>query len=246
MPGFDDHFQLTTESKTFAKHFLENLLAAIHEGTGQPQLAQTEDGFCVEIETDLFGGSSRYEEERMISILMQTIPVDADACFYADWKLNDYRSGDEAFVKYTYSGETHILSMSGDFAYYYEYPLDVGDEDCEGLQFAIAEKQDFFESEEEFVAYIEDLGGSVTPDVSSETDYLICNEGTPISSEMKEATELGVPVISEIGFLERFGDPFEFDLDLHLVPDGPVKKIFVYSDSGWEDQSLPVKYKFIE
>ena len=90
-------------------------------------------------------------------------------------------------------------------------------EDWTDKTFVITGKLKLFENRDEFVEYIEELGGKVVGSVSSKTDYLICNDTASTSSKMKKAKELGIPVITEEEFIRRFGDPGEFDL-------------------GWEDE----------
>lgn len=50
--------------------------------------------------------------------------------------------------------------------------------------------------------YIEDRGGFLRSAVSSNTDYLICNDPNSDSVKSKKARELGVPVITEEIFLK--------------------------------------------
>ena len=50
--------------------------------------------------------------------------------------------------------------------------------------------------------YIEARGGFLRSTVSSNTDYLICNDANSNSVKSKKAKELGVPVITETEFLK--------------------------------------------
>lgn len=52
---------------------------------------------------------------------------------------------------------------------------------------------------------IEDLGAKPVSSISTKTDYLLCNEAST-STKYKKATELGIPVISEIEFLKMIGE----------------------------------------
>lgn len=90
-------------------------------------------------------------------------------------------------------------------------------EDCTDKTFVITGKLKLFENRDEFVEYIEDLGGKVVGGISSKTDFLICNDASSTSSKTKKAKELGIPIITEEEFIRRFGDPGEFEL-------------------GWEDE----------
>ena len=49
---------------------------------------------------------------------------------------------------------------------------------------------------------IESRGGKVTGSVTSKTNYLINNDVQSTSSKNKKARELGIPIISEVQFLE--------------------------------------------
>ena len=51
---------------------------------------------------------------------------------------------------------------------------------------------------------IETKGGKVTGSVTSKTDYLINNDVMSNSSKNKKAKELGVEIISEQDFIDRF------------------------------------------
>ena len=84
-------------------------------------------------------------------------------------------------------------------------------EDCEDLTFVITGKLSYFENREEFVEYIEDLGGRVTGSISKKTDYLINNDPTSDSSKNRKAKELGIPVITEAEFRRRFGGEADED-----------------------------------
>ena len=89
------------------------------------------------------------------------------------------------------------------------------DEDyCTDKRFAITGRLSNYEREE-LIEYIEDQDGIVTQSVSSKTDYLINNDKNSTSSKNKKAKELGIPIISEIEFMqifdrERFED-WKFD-----------------------------------
>ena len=81
------------------------------------------------------------------------------------------------------------------------------------LNFVVAGKLTCFENREEFVEYIEDLGGNVTGGVSKKTNYLICNDITATSAKNIKAKELDVPIITEKEFIAMFGEIEEFDIE---------------------------------
>ena len=85
---------------------------------------------------------------------------------------------------------------------------DLGDEDwktCEGLTFVITGKVHDFKTHDDFVEYVEFNGGRVSGSVSSKTDFLVNNDIDSVSSKNKKAKELGVPIITEDEFIDKFG-----------------------------------------
>ncbi|NLB24122.1 MAG: NAD-dependent DNA ligase LigA, partial [Clostridiales bacterium] len=58
-----------------------------------------------------------------------------------------------------------------------------------------------FGSRDEFKEYVEGLGGKVVSAVSKNTDYLVNNDSSSLSSKNVKARELGVKVITEEDFL---------------------------------------------
>ncbi len=81
------------------------------------------------------------------------------------------------------------------------------DEDgkCKGLIFVITGDVYHYKNRDEFKAYVEASGGKVTGSVTSKTNYLVNNDVESTSSKNRKAKELGVPIISEDEFVERFG-----------------------------------------
>lgn len=75
---------------------------------------------------------------------------------------------------------------------------------CEGLIFAITGEITCFHNRDELVEYIESQGGKVSNSVSSKTTYLINNDISSSSSKNTKAKELGIPVINEGTFVEKF------------------------------------------
>ena len=62
-----------------------------------------------------------------------------------------------------------------------------------------------YKNRNELKAYIESQGGKVTGSVSKSTDYLINNDVASQSSKNQKAQQLGIPIISEEEFIEKFG-----------------------------------------
>lgn len=75
---------------------------------------------------------------------------------------------------------------------------------CLGLTFVITGDMHQYKNRAELKAYIASQGGKVTGAVSKSTSFLINNEITSNSEKNKRARQLGIPVISEQEFLEKF------------------------------------------
>lgn len=76
---------------------------------------------------------------------------------------------------------------------------------CTGLTFVITGDVHHYKNRDEFKAYVEASGGKVTGSVTSKTNYLVNNDVESTSSKNRKAKELGIPIISEDQFVERFG-----------------------------------------
>ncbi len=74
-----------------------------------------------------------------------------------------------------------------------------------GQVFVITGSLHNFENRQALVNIIEDMGGTVASSVSSKTNYLINNDSQSSSSKNKKAKELGIEIITENEFCERFG-----------------------------------------
>lgn len=75
---------------------------------------------------------------------------------------------------------------------------------CEGLTFVVTGDVNHFKNRNELKAYIESQGGKVTGSVSKSTSFLINNDVTSASGKNKKAQELGIKIISEDEFLDKF------------------------------------------
>jgi len=74
-----------------------------------------------------------------------------------------------------------------------------------GMNFVITGSVEHFANRGEVKELIENRGGKVTGSVTGKTNYLINNDVNSTSSKNKKARELGVEIISEEDFMERFG-----------------------------------------
>lgn len=75
---------------------------------------------------------------------------------------------------------------------------------CEGLTFVVTGDVYQFANRNELKAYIESQGGKVTGSVSKATNFLINNDQESTSSKNMKAKQLGIEIISEQQFIERF------------------------------------------
>lgn len=75
---------------------------------------------------------------------------------------------------------------------------------CVGLIFVVTGDVHHYKNRNELKAYIESQGGKVTGSVSKSTSFLINNDVESTSSKNTKAKSLGIPILSEEDFLERF------------------------------------------
>ncbi|MDR2903719.1 MAG: NAD-dependent DNA ligase LigA [Clostridiales bacterium] len=73
-----------------------------------------------------------------------------------------------------------------------------------GMTFVVTGDVNLFKNRKELTEKIESLGGKATSSVTGKTSYLINNDVHSPSSKNKKAAELGVPVIDEAAFVNRF------------------------------------------
>lgn len=75
---------------------------------------------------------------------------------------------------------------------------------CVGLTFVITGDVHQFKNRDAFKSYVEQQGGKVTGSVSAMTNFLINNDSESSSSKNRKAKELGIPILTEDEFVERF------------------------------------------
>ena len=75
----------------------------------------------------------------------------------------------------------------------------------DGVTFVITGDVHIFANRNEFKSYVEKNGGKVAGSVSSKTNYLVNNDTESMSAKNKKAKELGIEIISEDEFVNRFG-----------------------------------------
>ena len=77
-------------------------------------------------------------------------------------------------------------------------------QNMEGLNFVVTGSVSHFANRNEVKEYIEQRGGKMTGSVTSKTNYLINNDIMSNSSKNKKAKELGIEIITEEQFIERW------------------------------------------
>lgn len=76
---------------------------------------------------------------------------------------------------------------------------------CQGVTFVVTGDVHIYQNRNELKKYIESQGGRVAGSVSGATGFLINNDVNSTTGKNKKAKELGIPIISEEEFIERFG-----------------------------------------
>jgi len=74
----------------------------------------------------------------------------------------------------------------------------------DGLTFVITGDVTAFANRKALQAFVENHGGRVSGSVSAKTSYLINNDAASTSGKNKKATQLGVPILTELDFKEKF------------------------------------------
>ena len=73
--------------------------------------------------------------------------------------------------------------------------------DLSGKTFVITGSLNHYKNRNELVSVIESIGGKVSGNVSSKTNYLINNDTQSSSSKNQKAKQLNIPIISEVEFI---------------------------------------------
>ena len=109
----------------------------------------------------------------------------------------------DAFVEFFENEETkNIARRVADKVTFKE--IEVREQKFNGLTVVITGSLENFSGRKELKEIIEMGGGKVAGSVSSNTDYLINNDTASKSAKNKKAVELGIEIISEKDFMERF------------------------------------------
>ena len=85
-----------------------------------------------------------------------------------------------------------------------EKPETSGERTLENMSFVVTGSLQHFESRNQLKELIEERGGKVTGSVTGKTVCLINNDISSASSKNKKAKELGIPIITEEEFMEKY------------------------------------------
>ena len=123
---------------------------------------------------------------------------------YDFWQLPNF--GNEmhsAIINFDY---TEAKKLCSDYLTFKvkEITTNSNDKNLEGLTFVITGKVNKFKNRDELKNYIENKGGKVVGSISNKTNYLINNDVESTSSKNLSAKKLGIPILSEENFLEKF------------------------------------------
>ena len=75
---------------------------------------------------------------------------------------------------------------------------------CKGLVFVITGDVHHFKNRDAFKEYVEAHGGKVSGSISGKTNFLVSNDTSTGTGKLKKAAELGVKIITEDEFVEKF------------------------------------------
>ena len=110
-------------------------------------------------------------------------------------------------IAYYFRQEAH-LALLADVLQYLSFQAaeqaEVGESPLAGLTFVVTGDLEQFANRKELQALIEKGGGKVTGSVTKKTNFLINNDIHSASSKNKKAAELGISILSEQDFIDKF------------------------------------------
>ena len=131
---------------------------------------------------------------------------------YANIELNTGFEGEVTHLEDVTAKNGYMLSISMD-----EYDTDKYVEEADGLKVLILGEKDDFDDYDELVRLIEEKGAVLQGEIEDDTNYVICNDISMDDGQLKRARNISIPIISENGFMYRFGDrnPSEENDDIY-------------------------------
>lgn len=118
--------------------------------------------------------------------------------------LEDFGFAKASSLKnYFEENQRYITELAAEFQFE-EIPQEAIKDNLNGKTFCITGTLTEFANRSALIEKIESLGGKVTGSVTKKTGYLINNDAMSKSSKNAKAVELGVPIISEKDFINKF------------------------------------------
>jgi DNA ligase (NAD+) len=108
----------------------------------------------------------------------------------------------KSLLKWWNESNEEFLKLSNEFCFEEKENNKASDANLAGKTFVITGSLVHYKNRSELVEIIESLGGKVSGSVSTKTDFLLNNDIESSSSKNKKAKEIGVPIISEEGFIK--------------------------------------------
>lgn len=128
--------------------------------------------------------------------------MDAVNTNYKFYTLEDF--GDEKHLAIHQFNYDIANCIAENYLNFKEASLEEESSNLEGLSFVITGKLKIAKNRDHLKTLIENAGGKVVGSVSKNTNYLINNDAESTSAKNKKAAELGVEVITETEFFEKF------------------------------------------
>lgn len=130
----------------------------------------------------------------------------------ANIELNTGFEGEVIHLEDVTAKNGYMLSISMD-----EYDTDEYIEEADGIKVLILGEKDDFNDYDELVRLIEEKGAVLQDEIEDDTNYVICNDISMDDGQLKRARNICIPIISENGFMYRFGDrnPSEENDDIY-------------------------------
>lgn len=91
--------------------------------------------------------------------------------------------------------------------------------DKDEIRIAVVGKLNYHANAYALKRYLEMYDITLMPNVSNETDYIICNNPDEIDENLEKAKELNIPIITEAAAIRMFGDIYDFDDPDELTQD---------------------------
>ena len=196
----DRHKEAIVSMEGFGEKSYENLMAAVKKAS-HTNLVRVVYGIGVAgiglANAKMLCRSFGYDFEKMRHATAEELTaVDGIGAVLAD-----------AWIAY-FASEKNVEAVDGLLA---ELTIENEAENTEaaifaGMTFVITGSVEHFANRKELQAAIEARGGKATGSVTAKTTYLINNDVTSNSSKNKKAKELGIPIISELDFLNMMGE----------------------------------------